>query len=183
MNEQTNEAIRRDVAAFLETWDRQEWMQEHGDWASADWEGEREQYEEAVSSLRDDLEQVCAAVGSLPKADRAGSGAAAVVREAVNELLARLDSVELAAEALDNQVRQNEHDYIVGGTLDPDCVAGTAERLPVAERWQGWDCYEGWGAYRHETHLYVNWWRDAMGNRTERNLWVLVSADYFTDED
>jgi hypothetical protein len=30
--------------------------------------------------------------------------------------------------------------------------------------------------------LYLNWWRNAYGNRRNRDLWVLVAAEYFDEE-
>lgn len=75
----------------------------------------------------------------------------------------------------------DDGDYIEEGTIDPDNVEDDAESLDVGAKSQGWDCQEGWGAYRSMDDLYLNWWRAPYPNtnRHQRDLWVLVSKDFF----
>lgn len=87
------------------------------------------------------------------------------------------------ASSLDEQVRSDDSDYIAEGVIDPDDVAGTAEALDVVCSWQGWDCTEGWTAYRAGDALYVHWFRNARGLRHDRSLWVLVDEAFFEQEE
>lgn len=103
--------MKETIEAFLEGWDRQEWMQVHGEWASS----------------------------------------------------------------------QREGDYIAEGVIDPDEVADGAKALGVGDNWQGWECNEGWAAYRVGEALYVRWYRNAHGNRHDRDLWVCVDDAFFQE--
>lgn len=165
-----NRDIYETCEAFLADWDRQEWMQLHGEWASEAWDDAREEYDAALADL-------LTAVHVLPCGDRVdGAGVLDDVRDA-------LALVEETAAALDGQIVAPEEDYIQEGTIDPDGVSETAHALDVGcVPVQGWDCTEGWSAYRHGDALYVRWWRDACGNRRDRDLWVLVESGFFAPE-
>lgn len=164
-NKMNKNNIKETCKNFLEDWDRHEWMAAHGEWASSEWDEERKEYEEAAAAL-------VAAAAALPNSDRAQPSALSELKEAY-------DRLREAAEALDGQVRPDESDYIAEGLLDPDGVADDAEALDAKDGWQGWDCTEGWRAYRRGRDLYINWWRNAYGNRHSRDLWVLVDKDFF----
>lgn len=161
--------ITATIENFLEAWDRHDWMQEHGDWVSSEWDEARAEYVGAFEALQD-------AIADLPSADRADVSSIESVRAA-------LKTLELAAVALKGQVRPDESDYISEGTIDPDGVADEAEKLTGEQSWQGWDCREGWAPHRVDNDLYINWWRQAWGDRHQRDLWVLVYSDFFEDED
>lgn len=161
------------VESFLrdeeEGWSRHEWMQAHGEWASAEWDDAREGYTEAVELL-------ASLVGDMPDAERADADGLDAISSAV-------EAVHTAVAELDGQVRPDESDYIAEGRIDPDEVADQAEDLEVGYSAQGWDCTEGWNAYRAGSALYMHWWRDACGNRHGRSLWVLVDDEFFAGDD
>ena len=160
------------ITSFLREWNRNQWQQDNGEWASEEWESERAEYDDAVAALK-------SAIDELSPADSVRDESFAVVDAA-------LEAVKVAAKALEDQVRPDESDYIAEGLIDPDNVSEEAEKLDVGHHWQGWDCREGWDAYRHGNSLYMRWWRDAYSgtNRHNRDLWVEVSSDMFeTDED
>lgn len=162
--------IRETCEQFLADWDRHVWMQDHGEWASSVWNDARTTYTEALAAL-------AKAAKEAPVAERVTSP-----RRALEDIKSALATLQEAAEALDGQVRPDESDYIATGTIDPDGVEGEAEALDVKREWSGWDCQEGWRAYRHKADLYLNWWRVAYGClRHGRDLWVKVQADYFEE--
>jgi hypothetical protein len=142
-------------------------MVENGEWASAEWDEAREEYTNALAEL-------AAAIERAPAADRAD-------RNALADVTLWAAAAKAAAEALHDQVRPDESNHIAEGLIDPDDVSETAERLDVGGSWQGWDCTEGWDAYRNGNDLYLNWWRNAYGNRHTRDLWALVRADFFAE--
>ena len=76
-----------------------------------------------------------------------------------------------------------DQDYICDDVIDPDGIKDDAIPLGVGDSWEGWDCREGWAAYRAGDALYVNWWRKAWGNRHARDLWVKVCDEFFEGED
>jgi hypothetical protein len=98
----------------------------------------------------------------------------------VEDLLAAMGELQAAAEALRGQVRPDHSDYIEAGTIDPDDVQSSSERLGVGESGKGWDCVEGWGAYRSDDALIVRWYRHAYGSRHDRDLWVVVDEEFFS---
>jgi len=162
MNTQTK--TRNAIEAFLENWDRHQWMQDHGKWASAQWDEERAAYDGAVEELR-------AAVESLPAADKADGD--------LDGVSAALEAVREAAKSLADQVCPDESDYTATGTIDPADAKSSAEDLGIGECSREWECREGWGAYRVGDALYVRWYRDAWGVRHDRDLWVLVDDAFF----
>lgn len=106
----TNTDIRAVCEAFLETWERRQWMAENGEWASGE-------------------------------------------------------------------------DEIEDGTIDPDGIEEDAVDLAIGASWQGWDCREGWGAYRVGTSLYLRWWRNpTTALRHYRDLWVQIDGEFFESE-
>jgi len=151
-------------------------MQDHGEWASAEWEEEREAYQDA----KDTLEEVLQA--ALDDVERSSSDEVPNIMGAISE--AR-DALVEAAEALDGEVRADESDYIAEGLIDPDDVSDSATDLEVGYSTQGWDCREGWSAHRYGDDLYMQWWRSPYGgtNRHQRDLWVLVEEVFFQDEE
>lgn len=164
--------IEAEIVAFISDWNRRDWMSEHGTWASEDWESERSEYEDAHSEVE---------VAFNDLTVDATFGADNTVGAEIARLHAALDRLESAHKALDGQVRPDEFsDYISEGTIDPDNVEGGAVSLDIGESWQGWDCTEGWGAYRSDDALVMNWWRSASGQRHQRDLWVVVDEDFFS---
>src|SRR5690606_9218569 len=143
--------IRDACEQFLEAWDRQEWMQVHGEWASAQWEGERAEYRARAEALEGALEEALTALRAR-SADDLRDGVPDIDLTGIQETYQELAK---AAEALSYQVRPDESDYIAEGMIDPDGVASNAKDLDVGDRWQGWDCIEGWKAYRVGDALYV----------------------------
>lgn len=77
----------------------------------------------------------------------------------------------------------DEADGIEEGTIDPDEVEDGADDLEVGASWQGWDCREGWRAYRVGDGLYLNWWRTPYPHtaRHQRDLWVEVNGTFFEE--
>jgi len=178
----SNKDIREVCEAFLENWDRQQWMQDHGEWASENWNEARNVYNSAINELnstRADLVYVLNNVSD--DSEEADCNSFYYVRSALKNFENALELAELAAKNLDGQVLPNDQDYISEGLIDPDDVADKAHYLDFSARWQGWDCTEGWGAYRAGYALIINWWRNACGNRHDRNLWVVVDEEFFTN--
>lgn len=167
----TKSEIREACEEFLEDWDRQLWMQDNGEWASAAWDDARDEYDEAVRLLRE-------AVEDLPDADRISYRTGHTV-DRVADLSVMLVA---AAEALDGQVTPDESDYIETGTIDPDGIRDHATLVHDGDSGSEWDCREGWEAYRHGDALYVRWYRDAWGARHDRDLWVPVDAEFFAED-
>lgn len=158
------------VESFLTDWDRHVWMADNGDWASSQWDEERETYTEAVKALE-------LAVKSIPEADRVDGTFFSSPTFKI-----AYDAVVEAEKTLEDQVRPDESDYIAEGVIDPDNVEGTAKRLRVFKSWSGWECVEGWVALRNGDDLYLNWYRTAIGNlRHARDLYVLVEKDFFAE--
>jgi hypothetical protein len=158
------------IEAFLEDWNRHEWMNDNGDWASNQWDDERAEYAAAQENVAKLAEQL--------KTARHGEAEALI-----GAMSDALDALESAAKALEGSVEPDESDYIAEGVIDPDNVEESCEKLDASASWQGWECTEGWRALRHGNHLYMNWWRNAYGNRHKRDLYVLVEEDFFEDED
>lgn len=111
------------------------------------------------------------------------------IREACEEFLELWDRHEWMADhgewaSEDDDTIGSESDYIAEGVIDPDNVADSAVYLGVDKTWQGWDCREGWAAYRSGDALYLNWWRSPTTNlRHDRDLWVLVDKRFFEEEE
>jgi hypothetical protein len=77
----------------------------------------------------------------------------------------------------------NDDDEIEEGIIDPDVVSDGATDLEIGTAWQGWDCHEGWGAYRVGTALYLRWWRNPTTYlRHDRDLWVKIDDEFFESE-
>jgi hypothetical protein len=169
-----NKSVEKTIVAFLEDWDRHQWMMDHGEWASEEWSEEREDYSDAIEQLLLSIDKVKETV--LETLDESRADSFRDVRCALEKAMEELSEAESIAKELDGQVRPDESDYIAEGTIDPDDVSDKAVDLDIGERWQGWDCYEGWSAYRVDDALYVRWYRTAYGNRHERDLWVLVDT-------
>lgn len=212
MTTPTTPDIRETIDSFLSDWDRHVWQQDHGEWASAEWDDERATYTAAGEQLRasllaatplpgateeqaDDytvaveaLDDAMVEAGRLDddsdirSAARGLVGAAPAAITELDAILAAVAAVEQAARALDGQVQPDDQDYIATGTIDPDGVSDAADALGVSAQWQGWDCTEGWSAYRHGDALYMRWYRDAYGNRHDRDLWVRVDPRFFRSE-
>lgn len=172
-----NESIRNAVEGFLADWHRGDWMVNNGEWASSEWKDERETYTERVKALGEAI--VDASAVDVPNAARADASSLAEVREALEAALGALEAAEDAAQALDGQVTPGDADHIAEGVIDPDGVAETARALRVGSNWKGWNCSEGWRAYRNGDALYLHWYRAVYGERLNRSLWVLVDDSFF----
>jgi hypothetical protein len=159
MTKRTGDEIYESCTDFLSDWDRQDWMESHGEWASSAWTSEREAYDDASARVQD-------ALADSESVD-------------VDELLAAIEELQAAAEALRDQVLPDSSDYIAEGTIDPDSVRSSSECLDIGESAQGWDCTEGWSAYRSGDALVVQWYRHARGQRHDRDLWVVVDEEFF----
>ena len=74
-----------------------------------------------------------------------------------------------------------DDDHIAEGVIDPDGYVGNDERERVCARvWEGWECREGWTAYRCGAALVLNWWRSPTTRlRRERDLWVTIDPKFF----
>lgn len=164
--------IQTQCERFLENWDRHQWMVDHGDWESEKWEDAREEYDEAVADLK-------AIVHALASGDRTGWSD----RYEIESMLEAAQAVAEAQKALHDQVTPDESDYIAEGVIDPDEVKDKAIPCHVHHTWRGWDCTEGWGAYRHGDALYLHWCRTPDGGsaRHDRDLWVKVNAEFFAE--
>jgi len=150
------------VTYFLSEWDRQVWMQDNGEWASEDWDNEREEYDSRLEALKD----------ALVSADKLDNSAASYLR-------AQMEALLECVEKLDSQVLPDESDYTSEGTIDPDNLKDKCEEVLASSFWSGWDCTEGWDAYRVGDDLVLNWWRNAYNNRHQRDLWLIIEKDYF----
>jgi hypothetical protein len=171
----------RDICnTFLEDWDRQQWMQDHGEWASENWNEARETYTGAINNLKNEREVLVDELNNVSDAETTDRHSLHYVRSALKGFEEALVLAESAAKDLDDQVLPNEQDYIAEGLIDPDDVEDKAQDLGIGERWQGWDCIEGWNAYRAEDALIICWWRNACGNRHDRKLWVVVDEEFFS---
>lgn len=161
--------IKETCESFLEQWDRSEWMQAHGGWASEEFEEKREAYDDALASFREAVEEL--PDGESVKYDN---------KHELHMIEVELKLLKEAMLALEGQVNPDESDYIAEGTIDPDNLKEGSESLDIGHCYQGWDCQEGWEAYRKGDALVVQWFRHAIGNRHERDLWVLVDEDFFS---
>lgn len=172
----TKTDIRNACEQYLQEWDRHSWMQDHGEWASAKWEEERDAYQAA----KDTLEEVLQA--ALDDVERSSSDEVPNIMGAISE--AR-DALIEAAEALDGEVRANEFDYIAEGLIDPDDVSDSATNLEVGYSVQEYGSRKGWSAHRYDDDLYMQWWRNPYGgtSRHHRDLWVLVEEEFFANEE
>jgi hypothetical protein len=173
--------VKEHIESFLESWDRSEWMRDHGRYASETWNDEREVYAEHQRELTDAVQYLAEKISKLPSAEFVGSFFDVKHIEGhLKDIEESLQALSKAAQLLDDQVRPDEFDYIEEGTIDPDAVKDTAIDLDIGSKSQGWDCIEGWAAYRVGTSLYIRCYREAWGNRRDRDLWVLVSKDYWS---
>jgi hypothetical protein len=158
-------AVRLLVEAFLEDWDRREWLADHAPWASEEHDAARVHYD----GLRAEL------LEALVEGERLDSAAS-------GQLLAAMERLQGAIHLLDGQVLPDDGDYPVEGTIDPGERAERLERdgaVLAKAHAEGWDCVEGWDAYLDEDGaLVMNWWRTARGNRHQRDLWVVVDSHY-----
>lgn len=76
----------------------------------------------------------------------------------------------------------DNEDHIAEGVIDPDGYAENEEResTGIKKLWNGWECVEGWEAYRCGDALVMNWWRSPNTRlRRERDLWVTVDPKFF----
>lgn len=176
------EKIKRSIQGFLEDWDRHVWMQDHGTWASEEWAVEREIYDDARRGLEEAAAAFATALEDLDDSESLDAGDVVTAAEALEDVRVRMSEVQEAADDLHGQVCPDEEDFIAEGRIDPDGVADDAEDLGVARSWRGWDCTEGWRAFRVGRALYVQWYRDAYGERRDRDLWVLVDDSFFDRE-
>jgi hypothetical protein len=157
----TGNEIKAACIKFLKSWDDQAWMEYHGEWASSAWTSEREAYDVASARVQD-------ALADSESVD-------------VDDLMEAMDELREAAEALRDQVRPDESDYIATNPIDPDSVRSSAQCLGIGEASQRWDCVEGWGAYRSDDALIVRWYRHAYGSRHDLDLWVVVDEEFFPE--
>jgi hypothetical protein len=180
------------VERFLANWDRQEWMQANGEWASDAWSCERAEYDDALAAARslcpaapeDDEDDaywdICEALDDAPPGARCDEALRLpeLPAEAPADLVAAVQKLGAAASALGGAVRPDESDYIATGTIDPGDLRDECTDEPFDNNaWSGWDCNEGWNAYLlDDGRIVLNWWRAARGQRHDRDLWVLVGA-------
>lgn len=167
---------------FLSDWDRREWVIEHGEWASSEWDNERGAYDIAVAKFAAAVETLDEELGNVPESHDYDGGDLANARDSMANLNAAFRALESAATSLEGQIKPDESDYTSEGLIDPDGVANRADDLECGIWGDGWDCREGWSAYRVDDALYIRWWRDAWGNRHERDLWVLVDDRFFPND-
>ncbi len=106
----------------------------------------------------------------------------ALIEAACENFLQEWDRGEWMADHGEWADVESDESYIAEGVIDPDDVATRATDCDVSRSWQGWDCREGWGAYRVGRALYLRWWRNACGNRRDRDLWVLVDSEFFQED-
>lgn len=154
------------INSFLNEWNRHEWMQAYGEWASEEWDIHRENYDLQVECVQE----------ALVNADSLDYSAAC-------ELTSQLESLLTCIKALDSQVLPDDSDYIAQGIIDPDEIKDKDKELLTSQMWTGWDCKEGWDAYRLGDDLVLNWWRDAYGERHQRDLWMTIEKDFFLEDD
>lgn len=167
------------VTSFLDGWNRHDWMQEHGDWASSRWDAERAEYDGALVAARDSIDAIADTLADAPIAERADADSLDIdsAIDSAQDIIERLERLRAACAALDGSVSPDGGDYIAEGTIDPDDVAGEchSECRVGGDSWRGWDCTEGWAAYLlPDGRVVANWWRSAEGQRHERDLWILV---------
>lgn len=75
-----------------------------------------------------------------------------------------------------------DDDHIAEGVIDPDGYVENEERehTGIKRVWDGWECREGWTAYRCGDALVLNWFRSPITRlRKERDLWVTVDPKFF----
>jgi hypothetical protein len=151
---------------WVTEWDREEWMQDHGEWESARWDERREARDEAREALAEVLREAASADGNIANIDF----------DAIEE--ARVAAVE-AEKALDGEVTP-EADYIAEGLIDPDEVSDDPGRKIWSNSWQGWDCTEGESVFVAVTdrglRVVHRWWRNAYGQRHDRDLWRVAET-------
>jgi hypothetical protein len=97
------------------------------------------------------------------------------------DFLATLHAAYVAAErACDGEIKPDENDYIEEGTIDPDLVKDNPGVKVWSQSWQGWDCTEGEAVYLAVVdgalRLVHRWYRDAYGQRHDRDLWRIAQA-------
>jgi hypothetical protein len=156
-----------DWESAIGDWDRHEWMQDHGEWVSSQWDGEREERAAARSAL----------AAALTEAADAAEDGEEIDWAAIEAARARLDAAD---EAMEGAVEPDESDYIAEGTIDPDEVSSDPGVRIWSDSWQAWDCHEGQDVYVAASpedggiRLVHNWWRTAYGRRHQRDLWRIA---------
>lgn len=75
-------------------------------------------------------------------------------------------------------------DETENGTIDPLCISDTCRDLDVGDQCEEWNCIEGWSAGQAGNALVIRWWREPypFGFRHRRDLWVVIDADYFSED-
>lgn len=146
---------------FAEEWDREQWLEQHGRWASEEWDDARAAYAEAVAELSEVLDS---SDPERPVDTDELMYAAALVRD--------------ASEALVDQVTADD-DRIAEGTVDPDDVSElcTPDRELEHASAEGWDCVEGHAVYLlPDGRVVYRWYREGRGERRSRDLYVVAGA-------
>jgi hypothetical protein len=151
---------------FVSEWDKETWMQEHGEWESARWDERREARDEARETFAAMLREA---------ADEAAAG------ESVDlDFLATLHEKYVAAERGCEGEVTPENDYIAEGLIDPDEVSDDPGVAVYSGDWQGWDCTEGESVHLAfvdgALRVVHNWWRNAYGQRHDRDLWRVAGC-------
>ena len=169
------------VELYLENWNRQDWMQEHGEWASAQWDDERADYAEALKEALEASGVIADALEEAPDDDDCDSPLDLdEAIDAARELVEKLEKLAAASKAMDGAVRADESDYIAEGVIDQEELRGRCDDTNRVghESWQAWDCREGWSAHLlDDGRVVLNWWRSVHGTtRHARDLWVLVDT-------
>jgi hypothetical protein len=182
-NEQISSASKA-VEAFERDWNRGDWMVDNGEWASAQWDDEREDYDGANEKVTEAFSEVTDAINSIGGSDSADVSDIDAAIEHVESLLGQLRELRECADSLDGAVSSDSsEDYIAEGIIDPDDVSEQAEHVCDVWSVDGWDCTEHCDAYRVGDALYMRWMRSARGARHERDLWVLVDDEFFATEE
>lgn len=68
------------------------------------------------------------------------------------------------------------------GKVDPYGVSRSAVNLMIRQTYEGWDCHEGWAAFRAGDGLFVRLWHTSSGTLS-RDMWVLIDEHYFSERD
>jgi len=159
-----------DWARIAHSWNRHEWMADHGEWASSQWDDARAERDEARSDLAAALTDAAAAAAAGREVDWYGI-------EAARDALAACDA------EMEGSVEPGVDDYIAEGTIDPDDVADDPGTRVWGDRWQGWDCQEGETIYLAPAEdsdgirVVHRWWRDAYtSTRHDRDLWRVATV-------
>lgn len=186
---ETPAAIARGmVESFLSNWDRHEWMRDHGEWASAQFDPQRAEYAAALEAAQESAAVIAGALDEAPSDDRVNERLDLCdAIDAARGLVAQLERLRAASVALDGAARADSSDYIAEGTIDPDDLRDECRSDQEVKyvSWAGWDCREGRSVYLlDDGRVVLHWWRDACGSRHNRDLWVRVgTVDMGTDDD